>query len=81
MITSTVTAGYSAPIALTQDRPPSSTSANPHHSAQPACMDGIAAYWLVSVPALCPEYSPHEPSACTGSTKPSPVRKRGGASG
>ncbi|GAA0967816.1 hypothetical protein GCM10009550_72190 [Actinocorallia libanotica] len=53
----------------------------PHHSAQPACIDGIAAYWLAIAVEAPEEYRPGVSKKTTGSTKPCSGRKRGGASG
>ena len=53
----------------------------PHHSDQPMCIDGIAAYWL-DIEARLPEaIEPQVSWSMRVSTKPPSGISRGGASG
>src|SRR5690606_41249260 len=45
-MTISVASGYRMPRVRTHRRCANMTMAMPHHNDQPACIDGIAAYWL-----------------------------------
>lgn len=80
-MTTSVTTGYSSPSTRAHGTLDSAKSVRPHHSDQPMCMDGIAAYWLETVFRSPDAIEPHVWWTTTVSTKSWPFISRGGASG
>lgn len=80
-IAHTVISGCSAPSSFCQPFGASTTITIPHHSDQPKCSEGIAAYWL-EIAVMAPyDGLARSCGPCTVSTKPRPGIRRGGASG
>ncbi len=80
-ITTSVAVGYSSPRTRAQGARASAKIVSPHHSDQPMCIEGIAAYWFDICLKLPDAIEPHVWCRRTVSTNPPPLIRRGGARG
>ncbi len=80
-MTTSVAAGYTRARTRTHGTVASANSVRPHHTDQPMCIDGIAAYWLDMFFRSPEAIDPQVWWTTTVSMKSWPFISRGGASG
>src|SRR5690606_257268 len=80
-MTTRVSAGYSSPRTRTHGTDARAKTVRPHHTDQPMCIDGMAAYWLDMFFRFPEAIEPQVWCTITVSMKLPPFIRRGGASG